>query len=169
MMKQSLKRKVGRKRFNKPHLLKDRDQLAPPEAKKAAQPESVASHRNPKQDIIPSEAQMAGQAGGIGDELEDHQLKQALARSVLDIQHDPSEPPNTGGSAASSIPSEPVVDQTQRSGVPPLMTKAELAKAQELFRLVSDELADLQHRMRSDVNFTQEDMDQLNYLQPISF
>ena len=143
--------------------------IAPPEAKKPAQPESMASHRNPKQEVIPSEAQMKGRTGGIGDDLEDHQLKQALARSVLDIQHDPSETPNTGGSAASSIPSEPVVAQPQeQSGTPPLMTKEELARAQELFRLVSDELADLQYRMRSDVNFTQEDMDRMNYLQPIA-
>ena len=113
---------------------------------------------------------MQGRVGGIGDELEDEQLKQVLAQSVLETQHDPTETPNTGGSAASSSPAGPVVDQSQgQSDTPPFMTKEELAKAQELFRLVSDELADLHSRMRSDVNFTKKDMDRMAYLQPIAF
>ena len=112
---------------------------------------------------------MAGRSGGIGDELEDHQLKQALARSVVDIQHDPPDTPNTGGSAASSVPSESVVDQPQQqSGASPLMTKEQFAQAQELFRLVTEELTNLQSRMIKDVNFTQKDVDRINYLQPIA-
>ena len=48
---------------------------------------------------------MQGRSGGIGDELEDEQLQLALAQSAREMQHDPTETPNTGGSAASSSPS----------------------------------------------------------------
>ena len=90
--------------------------IPPPEAKKAAQPESMASYRNPKQEVVPSEAQVHSHSGGIGDDLEDEQLKQVLAQSVLETRHDPTEAPNTGGLAASSSPITPAVSQ------PPIQT-----------------------------------------------
>ena len=76
--------------------------IAPPEAKMAARPDSMASYRNPKQEVIPSEAQMSGYSEGVGEELEDDQLQIALKLSAQEVQRDPTETPNTGGSAASS-------------------------------------------------------------------
>ena len=48
------------------------------------------------------------------------------------------------------------------------MTKEEMAEAQELLWVVSDELADLNSRMRNDVNFTKQDIDRIEFLQPIA-
>ena len=78
--------------------------IAPPEAKMAARPDSMTSYRNPKQEVIPSEAQLPGYAEGT-EELEDDQLQVALKLSAQEVQRDPTETPNTGGSAASSSPS----------------------------------------------------------------
>ena len=134
----------------------------------AARPDSMASYRNPKQEVVPSEAQLQGRSGGIGDDLEDEQLKLALAQSAKEMYHDPTETPNTGGSAASSSPSGQVGAQPQQSsGTPTLKTKEDLARAQELFRTVSDELLELQARMRT-VNFTKQDRERMEYLQPIA-
>ena len=142
--------------------------IPPPEAKMAARPDSMASYRNPKQEVVPSEAQMQGRSGGIGDDLEDEHLQLALAQSAREIQHDPTETPNTGGSAASSSPSGQLGDQSQQQfATPTLRTKEELATVQELFRKVSDELMDLQARMRT-VNFSKQDIDRLEYLQPMA-
>ena len=79
--------------------------IPPPEAKMAARPDSMASYRNPKQEVIPSEAQMPGYSEGVGEDLEDDQLQMALKLSAQEVHHDPTETPNTGGSAASSSPS----------------------------------------------------------------
>ena len=56
--------------------------IAPPEAKKAPQPESTASYRNPKQDVVPSEAQIQSPVGGTGDELD-----QPKHQTQVDRQH----------------------------------------------------------------------------------
>ena len=106
---QSLKRKDGRKRLNTTHPLKDQVQLLHRQRLRRQLSQSQRHHieiQNRKSYHLKPKWQ--GELV-FCDELEDHQLKQALARSVLDIQHDPSETPNAGGSAASSIPSEPVV------------------------------------------------------------
>ena len=115
--------------------------IPPPEAKMAARPDSMISYRNPKQEVIPSEAQMQGHSEGIGDELEDEQLQIALEVSAKEMYHDPTETPNTGGSAASSSPSGLAgVQPQQLPGTPTLKTTEDLARAQENFRRVSDEL-----------------------------
>ena len=46
-----------------------------PEAKMAARPDSMTSYRNPKQDVIPSEAQDQGTSEGIGDDLEEKEVR----------------------------------------------------------------------------------------------
>ena len=142
--------------------------IPPPEAKMAARPESMTSYRNPKQEVVPFEAQMQSRSGGIGDELEDEQFKLALAQSAREMYYDPTETPNTGGSAASSSPSgQAGVQPQQQPGTPTLRTKEELAIAQENFRRISDELVELQVKMRT-VNCSEEDLERLEYLQPIA-
>ena len=84
-----------------------------PEAKMAARPDSMTSYRNSKQDVIPSEAQVQGQSEGIGDNLEEEQVRMAVERSTKEMFHDPAETPDTGGSAASASPSLPSTPQTQ--------------------------------------------------------
>ena len=74
-----------------------------PEAKMAARPDSMTSSRNWRQDVIPSEAQVQGQSGGIGDNLEEEQVRMAVEQSKRDMFHDPTETPDTGGSAASAL------------------------------------------------------------------
>ena len=49
------------------------------------------------------------------------------------------------------------------------MTPEELAKAQELLKVVSDELADLNYKMGHTVEFTQQGMARMQELQPIAF
>ena len=96
----------------------------------AARPDSMTSYRNPKQEVIPSEAQI-GQSEGIGEDLEDDQLQIALKLSAQEVHHDPYETPNTGGSAASSSPSGLAGVQPQQSpGTPTSKTTEELAIAQ---------------------------------------
>ena len=84
-----------------------------PEAKMAARPDSMTSYRNLKQDVIPSEAQVQGQSGGIGDNLEEEQVRMAMEQSKRDMFHDPTETPDTGGSAASASPSLQSTPQAQ--------------------------------------------------------
>ena len=135
--------------------------ISPPEAKMAARPDSMASYRNPKQEVIPSEAQMQGRSEGIGDELEDEQLQLALELSAKEMHHDPTETPNTGGSAASSNPSGLAGVQPQQvPGSPTLKTTEDLARTQENFRRVSDELMELQKKIRG-VNCTKEDLERI--------
>ena len=139
--------------------------IAPPDAKMAARPDSMTSSRNPKQEVIPSEAQMPGHSEGT-EELEDDQLQLALKRSAQEIQRDPTEPPNTGGSAASSSPSGLAGVQPKKSpGTPTSKTTEELAIAQANFRRVSEELFELQDKIRG-VNCAQEDLDRMVALQP---
>ena len=89
---------------------------------------------------------------------------------VLETRHDLTETPNTGGSAASSCPAIPVdTGVSQASNTSPMMTSEELAQAQELLKAVSDELADLNYRMGHAVEFTQQDMERMQVLQPIAF
>ena len=138
--------------------------IAPPEAKMAARPDSMASYRNPKQEVIPSEAQMPGHSERH-EELEDDQLQKALKMSAQEVQRDPTETPNTGGSAASSSPSGIVGVQSRKSpGTPTSKTTEELAIAQANFRRVSQELFDLQDKIRG-VNCADEDLDQMVTLQ----
>ena len=126
----------------------------------------MTSYRNPKQEVIPSEAQMQGHSEGIGDELEDEQLQIALELSTKEMYHDPTETPNTGGSAASSSPSGLAGVQPQQvPGTPTLKTTKDLARAQENFRRVSDELMRLQNKIRG-VDCTQEDLERIELLQP---
>ena len=107
-----------------------------------------------------------GQSEGIGEDLEDDQLQIALKLSAQEVHHDPYETPNTGGSAASSSPSGLAGVQPQQSpGTPTSKTTEELAIAQANFRRVSDELLDLQNKIRG-VNCTQEDLERMETLQP---
>ena len=138
-----------------------------PEAKMAARPDSMTSYRNLKQDVIPSEAQVQGQSGGIGDNIEEEQVRMAMEQSKGDMFHDPTETPDTGGSAASASPSVQSTPQTQsQSGDQQSMSKEELSRTQALFKLVCDEVEDLQRRM-SGASFTTRDMEKLEFLQPI--
>ena len=98
--------------------------------------------------------------------MEDDQLQIALKLSAQEVQRDPTETPNTGGSAASSSPSGFAGAQPQQTpGTPTLRTPEELAIAQARFRRVSDELFELQDKIRG-VNCTQEDLDRVEMLQP---
>ena len=82
------------------------------------------------------------------------------------MYHDPTETPNTGGSAASSSPSGLAGVQPQQvSGTPTLKTKEDLARAQENFRRVSDELMELQKKITT-VHCTREDLERIEFLQP---
>ena len=115
----------------------------------AARPDSMTSYRNPKQEVIPSEAQIQGQSEGICDNLEEEQVRMALERSTKEMFHDPAETPDTGGSAASASPSLQSTPQAQsQPGDQPSMSKEELSKTQALFKSVCDEVEELQRRMR---------------------
>ena len=146
-----------------------------PEAKMAARPDSMSGYRNPKQVVIPSEAQYQGQSEGSGDNIEQEQIRLALELSKREMVHDPSETPDTGGSTASASPSLQSFYGSRHGSTPqakpqpenePAMTKEELSRNQALFKLVCDEVEELQGRMRG-ANFTTQDMDRLEYLQPI--
>ena len=98
--------------------------------------------------------------------MEDEQLQLALELSAKEMYHDPTETPNTGGSAASSSPSGLAgVQPQQLPGTPTLKTTEDLARAQENFRRVSDELMELQKKIRG-VNCTKEDLERIECLQP---
>ena len=108
---------------------------------------------------------MPGHSEGT-EELEDDQLQKALKLSAQEIQRDPTETPNTGGSAASSSPAGIVGVQSQQSpDTPTSKTTEELAIAQANFRRVTEELFELQNKIRG-VNCTQEDLDRMMVLQP---
>ena len=146
-----------------------------PEAKVAARPDSMTSYRNPKQEVIPSEAQVQGQSEGAMDNREEEQFRMALERSTKEMFHNPTETPDTGGSAASASPSMQSFYGSRQGNTPqtqpqpedqPVTSKEELSKNQALFKLVCDEVEGLQRRMFS-ADFTTQDMDRLEYLQPI--
>ena len=133
----------------------------------AARPDSMTSYRNLKQDVIPSEAQVQGQSGSIGDNLEEEQVRMAVEQSKRDMFHDPTETPDTGGSAASASPSLQSTPQDQsQPGNQPSISKEELTRTQALFKQVCDEVEALQRKMHG-ASFTTQDMDRLEYLQPI--
>ena len=84
-----------------------------PEAKMAARPGSMTSYRNLKQDVVPLEAQVQSQSRGTEDDLEDEEYRVALEQSKREMFHDPTETPDTGGSAASANPSLQSTPQAQ--------------------------------------------------------
>ena len=137
-----------------------------PEAKMAARPGSMTS-RNMKQDVVPSEAEVQDQSRDTGDDPEDEAYRTALERSKMEMVHDPTETPDTGGSAASANPS---VESTPQAQSQPedksSISKTELTKVQALFQKACDEVEALQHNMRG-ATFTMQDMERLEYLQPI--
>ena len=104
-----------------------------PEAKMAARPASMTS-RNMKQDVVPSEAQVQSQSRGTGDDLDDEEYRRALELSKREMFRDPTETPDTGGSAASAGPS---MDSTPQAQSQPedesSMSKKQLTKVQALF------------------------------------
>ena len=95
--------------------------------------------------------------GSVGEDLK---------LSAQEVHRDPTETPNTGGLAASSSPSGFAgVQPQQPPGTPTSKTTEELAIAQANFRRVSDELFELQDKIRG-VNCTQEDLDRMEMLPP---
>ena len=101
-----------------------------PEAKMAARPASMTS-RNMKQDVIPSEAQVQGQSRDDDDDIPDDDLRKAMELSKQQRYHDPTETPDTGGSAASAGPSMASTPQEQSpQGDESSMTKKQLSKVQ---------------------------------------
>ena len=79
----------------------------------------------------------------------------------------PTETPDTGGSAASAGPSMDSTSQDRSQQVDESsMTKKELTKVQALFNRACAEVEALQAKMRG-AAFTTEDMQRLEYLQPL--
>ena len=85
-----------------------------PEAKMAARPATMTS-RNMKQDVIPSEAQVQDRSRDEDDDIPDDDLRRAMELSKQQMHHDPTETPDTGGSAASAGPSMASTPQEQPS------------------------------------------------------
>ena len=137
-----------------------------PEAKMAARPDSMTS-RNMKQDVARSEAEVQDQARDTGDDLDDEAYRMTLEQSKREMFHDPTETPDTGGSAASANPS---IEATPPAQSQPKdqssISKTELTKVQALFQKACDEVEALQHNMRG-ATFTMQDMERLEHLQPI--
>ena len=137
-----------------------------PEAKMAARPGSMTS-RNMKQDVVPSEAEVQDQSRDTGDDPEDEAYRMTVERSKMEMFHDPTETPDTGGSAASANPS---IESTPQAQSQPenksSISKTKLTKVQALFQKACDEVEALQHKMRG-ATFTMQDMERLEYLQPI--
>ena len=137
-----------------------------PEAKMAARPSSMTS-RNMKQDVVPSEAQVQSQSRDTDDDLQDDEYRRALEQSKREMFRDPTETPDTGGSAASAGPS---MDSTPQDQTQPVddssMTKKQLTKVQTVFNRACAEVEALQAKMRG-AAFTTEDMKRLEYLQPL--
>ena len=132
----------------------------------AARPASMTS-RNMKQDVIPSEAQVQGQSRDPDDDIPDEDLRKAMELSKQQMLHDPTETPDTGGSAASAGPSLVSTPQDQSQQVDESsMTKKQLSQVQALFNQACAEVEALQARMR-DAAFTTEDMKRLEFLQPV--
>ena len=137
-----------------------------PEAKMAARPGSMTS-RNMKQDVVPSEGQVQSQSRGTEDDLEDEEYRMAVEQSKREMFHDPTETPDTGGSAASANPSLESTPQAQSQPEDQSsISKKQLTKIQALFKRACDEVEALQQKMPG-AAFTTQDMDRLEYLQPI--
>ena len=83
------------------------------------------------------------------------------------MHHDPTETPDTGGSAASAGPSMASTPQEQPSNKGgSVMTKQQLSQVQSMFNQACTEVEALKPRLR-DPSFTTEDMNRLEYLQPV--
>ena len=137
-----------------------------PEAKMAARPATMTS-RNMKQDVIPSEAQVRDRSTDEDDNIPDDDLRRAMELSKQQMYHDPTETPDTGGSAASAGPSVASTPQEQPSQTgESVMTKKQLSQVQVMFNQACTEVEGLQARLR-DPSFTTEDMNRLEYLQPL--
>ena len=140
--------------------------LQPPEAKMAARPASMSS-RNMKQDVIPSEAQVQDQPRDDDEDLPDDDLKRAMELSKQQTYHDPTETPDTGGSAASAGPSTASTPKEKsQEGDQSSMTKKQLSQVQAMFNQACVEVEGLLAKSR-DPSFTTEDMKRLEYLQPV--
>ena len=132
----------------------------------AARPASMTS-RNMKRDVIPSEAQVQDQSRNADDDLQDEEFRRALEQSKREMFHDPTDTPDTGGSAASAGPSMDSTPQDQSQSVDDSsMTKQQLTKVQAVFNRACAEVEALQAKMRG-AAFTIEDMQRLEYLQPV--
>ena len=130
----------------------------------AARPASMTS-RNMKQDVIPSEAQVQDLSRDADDDIPDDDLRRAMELSKQQMLHDPTETPDTGGSAASAGPSMAATPKEQSQQVDKSsMTKKELSKVQALFNQACAEVEALQAKMRG-AAFTTEEMNRLEYLQ----
>ena len=137
-----------------------------PEAKMAARPATMSS-RNMKQDVIPSEAQVQDLSRDDDEDIPDDDLRRAMELSKQEMHHDPTETPDTGGSAASAGPSVASTPQEQPlQGDDSSMTKKQLSQVQLMFNQACTEVEGLQAKMR-DPSFTTEDMKRLEYLQPL--
>ena len=136
-----------------------------PEAKMAARPASMTS-RNMKQDVIPSEAQVQHQRDA-DDDIPDEDLRRAMELSKQQMLHDPTETPDTGGSAASAGPSLVSTPQDRSQQVDDSsMTKTQLSKVQAMFNQACAEVEALLAKMK-EPSFTTEDMKRLEFLQPV--
>ena len=94
--------------------------------------------------------------------------RRSLDRFV-DVRHDPSELPITGGSAGPNTPGQiqaqdPRPSREQADSTP-TTTHEKLNVVQEKLRRISFELNELSTRMFSDVNFSQQDMKRVQALQ----
>ena len=137
-----------------------------PEAKMAARPATMSS-RNMKQDVIPSEAQVQDLSRDPDDDMPDDDLRRAMELSKQQMHHDPTETPDTGGSAASAGPSVASTPKERSSpGDESSMTKQQLSKVQAMFNQACTEVEGLLAKMR-DPSFTTEDMKRLEFLQPV--
>ena len=137
-----------------------------PEAKMAARPATMTS-RNMKQDVIPSEAQVQDLSRDADDDIPDDDLRRAMELSKQQMHHDPTETPDTGGSAASAGPSiASTPKERSPQGDESSMTKKQLSKVQAMFNQACTEVEGLLAKMR-DPSFTTEDMKRLEFLQPV--
>ena len=137
-----------------------------PEPKMAARPASMTS-RNMKQDVIPSEAQVQDTSRDDDDDIPDDDLRRAMELSKQQMHHDPTETPDTGGSAASAGPSMASTPKERSpQGDDSSMTKKQLSKVQAMFNQACTEVEGLLAKMR-EPSFTTEDMKRLEFLQPV--
>ena len=132
----------------------------------AARPASMSS-RNMKQDVIPSEAQVQDLPKDDDDDIPDDDLRRAMELSKQQMYHDPTETPDTGGSAASAGPSMASTPKERSpQGDDSSMTKKQLSKVQAMFNQACTEVEALLAKMR-EPSFTTEDMKRLEFLQPV--
>ena len=137
-----------------------------PEAKMAARPATMTS-RNMKQDVIPSEAQVQELSRDDDEDIPDDDLRRAMELSKQQMHHDPTETPDTGGSAASAGPSMASTPKEQSpQGDESSMTKKQLSNVQTMFNQACTEVEGLLAKMR-DPSFSTEDMKRLEFLQPV--